>query len=60
MVLCPSIRLSVAAVGLLLWAQQAGDIDRRLPGSQQQRRANVGSVMLSTYEKLNTDFLVMM
>jgi len=47
-------------VGLLLWAQQAGDIDRRLPGSQQQRRANVGSVMLSTYEKLNTDFLVMM
>jgi len=31
--------------GLLLWARQAGDIDRLL----QQRRANAGSATLSAY-----------
>jgi len=47
----PSVRLSVclskrgqqSAVGLLLWARRAGDIDR-LP---HQRRANTGSATLS-------------
>ena len=40
-----SVRLSLhaAAAGLLLWARQAGDIDR-LP---QQRLANAGGVTLS-------------
>jgi len=28
---------SLHSVGLLLWARQAGDIDRLLPGAQQQR-----------------------
>jgi len=46
----PSVRLSVhgsksSTAGLLLWARQAGDIDR-LP---QQRRANAGSATLSAY-----------
>ena len=52
---CPlSVRLSVpawtncrkaTAAGLLLWARQAGDIDRL----QQQRRANAGSATWSAY-----------
>ena len=40
-----------AAAGLLLWARQAGDIDRSLHGAQQRgvRRANAGSAALSAY-----------
>jgi len=43
---CPSRAHSskLAAVGLLPWALQAGDIDRLLHG---QRRANAGSATLS-------------
>jgi len=51
-----SVRLSLhaAAAGLLLWARQAGDIDR-LP---QQRLANAGGVTLSAYGQLNTVLLL--
>jgi len=45
-ILCPSLCPSKpAAVGLLLWARRAGNIDRLL----QQRRANAGSATLSAY-----------
>jgi len=56
----PSVRLSVpawahsskpAAAGLLLWARQAGDLDRL----RQQRRENAGSTTLSAYVRSWTE-----
>jgi len=46
---CPGMAHSCkpAAVGLLLWARRAGDIDQLLHGARQQRRANAGSATLT-------------
>jgi len=57
---CPIIRPSqAAAAGLLLSARPAGDIDRLLPGAQQQRAAGeCGQChVVSVRKKLNTDLL---
>jgi len=54
--LCPSLGHSrkPAAVGLLLWARRAGDIDRLL----QQRPVNAGSATLSVGVRIYTFLLV--
>ena len=47
----PSVCLSVCPSVCLLWARQAGDIDRLL----QQRYANAGSATLSAVFQIKTN-----
>jgi len=40
---CPIRPPHAAAAGLLLWTRRAGDVDRLLPGGQQQPRPQHGA-----------------
>jgi len=52
-----------AAAGLLLWARRPEDVDRLLPGAQQQRLAagKCGQChVVSIRRKLNTDLFILL